>query len=817
MQTNSFDLSGYTAEDLPVMYFNYALDGTTNDQVSVRVYSNANPGGVLVASSNLGDDVELLNGDNIWRQARLPLSQFAGQSDVRLEFEFQTAGISVSQGLYLDDFIVGFAERGELVTGSSFVTASSVGFVQVGEPGTFTSGAYQLEVRPGTDFADTVGDRLIARESFDTNDRQTEAITLIAPAGYQLDDGDFFELSDGFVTQQFEFNSTGGVRFGRVAVPFTPTSTPADVAAAMIAAINSPSVQAKVSFSAASSGGIVGGSTLGDARVNLFGNVRGDFAELEETELAIAPSIDSEALSTSLLGNGLSLVPGSSLLLGNAADFSGGKESIGIEEGIVLTTGSTATIQGFNLDNDTTGTAFGFGDDDLDNIPGLLPPGDITVDSSALEFQFGFDDTTVPGNLFLELAFASEEFFKAAAGRDVASILLIDESGTVTPIPINGQGTIGSGNAPSTSVINNDPTSSGKFLDQLGFDGITRPMVASITGLDPTQNWTVRIVVADVADAANPVDALDSALFIRAGSFSTEDPGNINLIAENKRVSLPAVIHTGKGDQNTRRQQGQVLLHSNIISDVQAYGIWIEGAEREQDPEDFRAQGSPTGFGSGLPHQFLGQPYLGRSYGGAVRNLRALNNSVDGGLVPGVVAVNNLIDQAGVSGISVEGTSNPWIINTTGTFGAEEDTTDDLSLNTPRNADVHFGDAVHDGDQMTITAAGLSVLFEFEDISGDVTADGGSGAIGGNGVTPGAVPIYYRKDSASTYNPNSPRPIRSYGSSEHEVIAAIYDAIIGSVLVTNDLVALVKPTIGPSIIEDSITANIGVERTTWCL
>ncbi|QDV57113.1 hypothetical protein Mal33_31140 [Rosistilla oblonga] len=819
LSANQFDLSGYTAGDQPFLYFNYALDTDPGDLVSVRITSNDDPVGQTVASSDTAFSGSVLTNDNIWRQARISLADFAGDSGVTVEFQYNTPGGSTGEGLYVDDFIVGFAEHGELVTGSSFVTASNVDFVQQGTPGTFTSGAYQLEVRPGTDYADTVGTSLNVREVFDTNDRQSESITVIAPAGYQLADGDFFELSDGFITQEFEFNSTGGVTLGRVQIPFQPTDSASTVAGAMIAAINSPAVAAKASFSAASSGGITQGSTQGDARINLFGSVRGDFAELADESLSVTASTDPDALASQLLGDGLTLVSGSALLNGNAGSFTGGSQVLGMDQGVVLTNGDLSTVTGFNLSDNTTALASGFGDNDVDNTPGVLPAGSTTVDSTSLEFQFSFDDVSGLKSLFLELGFASEEFFENGANPDVAAVFLsyMDDTDPINPIPvtvpvpINGLDAVGAGNLPEAEVVNNDPNMAGKFLTETGFDGISRPLTATIGGLVASRVYTVKVVVADVADSLSPVDANDSAVFIRASSISSEDAGNPNLIAVDGRVTLPAIVHLGTGDTNAKRQQGQLLIHSNVISDSQVYGVWIEGADREQDPEDFRADGSPTGFGSGTPHGDLGQPNLGRSYGGAVRNLRALNNSVEGGLVPGAVVVNNVIDQAGVSGITVEGTTPTWIINTNGNFGLAEDTTEaTAATNTPRVPEVHFGDAISDGDQMTIWAAGISVLFEFEDISGDVTGDGGSGVRGGDGVSAGAVPIYIRKDAGgTTYNPQGTAPNRSFGYTEHEVVAAMYDAILGSVLVTNNLVSLVTPTIGPSVLEDSITSNTG--------
>ena len=83
---------------------------------------------------------ELFDNTGGWRQARVDLSDFAGASDLQLRFDFSTAGtmnqgtpgdefgdffdISRAQqnnfdGAFIDDIMIGFAERGEMVTGPS--------------------------------------------------------------------------------------------------------------------------------------------------------------------------------------------------------------------------------------------------------------------------------------------------------------------------------------------------------------------------------------------------------------------------------------------------------------------------------------------------------------------------------------------------------------------------------------------------------------------------------------------------------------------------------------------------------------------------
>lgn len=255
-------------------------------------------------------------------------------------------------------------------------------------------------------------------------------------------------------------------------------------------------------------------------------------------------------------------------------------------------------------------------------------------------------------------------------------------------------------------------------------------------------------------------------------------------------LPIAAIYSNMIGDANVVRIQDQVIIDSNRFSDVHAIGIYSEPGDRGVDPQDIKfapeagvAQGNFFGFNTGnvnVPERFLQQPPIGNSTPGAVRNLPTLNDSVVGGLAPGISIVNNTIDSAGYAGIQVDGQMRPFVI-------------DSSSIPNDFLFGFNFGDRINDGLTMTLDAAGTRVTFEFEDIGGAPGTAGGSGQDGGNGFLDGHVPIHYRQTDASAYNN------RTYGSTRHEVMIGIYEAILGSILVTNDLVQLVKPTIGPSI------------------
>lgn len=211
LTSNSFDLAGYSSGDSPTLYFNYLLntiDRNSNNESgnnpaldSLRVFASTD--GVnweLLATNNvvlnnsasetpktltvsggayksgqdakqkvqplwdtpldpLGNPIQA----PVWRQARVDLGDYAGTSNIRLRFDFSTAG---SMG-----------------SGNSLSGTGSL-----------------LKALPGA----------------------------------KLNDGSTFAIDN----KTFEFNKTGGVAGGNIAVVITDAMTSAQVAAAMAAALD---------------------------------------------------------------------------------------------------------------------------------------------------------------------------------------------------------------------------------------------------------------------------------------------------------------------------------------------------------------------------------------------------------------------------------------------------------------------------------------------------------------------------------------------------------------------------------------------------
>ena len=296
--SEAFDLSGYAAEDLPTFYFNSRYAPELGDGVSTRIFSDQDDTGRPLNSFFLADDS--------WHQTREDISDFAGHSGVRIEFTYTPSVVPVAvddpdiTGLYLDDFIVGFAERGETVFNAPGDGTTFVGF------GTGGSGEYQLEVRPGTEYS-TAGffSGSSPTTDFDTNDRHNQSITIVAPAGSQLVDGDTFVIGDGGTNRTFEFTTTAGdVEFGNTPILFDAADTPSQIAEAIRSAI---SIQSSIDIEASSSGG-EDTDPLSDGRLALSGSARGSFLAINspaDVPVDIPRDADGNLLIPAILHDGI--------------------------------------------------------------------------------------------------------------------------------------------------------------------------------------------------------------------------------------------------------------------------------------------------------------------------------------------------------------------------------------------------------------------------------------------------------------------------------------------------------------------------------
>lgn len=176
------------------------------------------------------------------------------------------------------------------------------------------------------------------------------------------------------------------------------------------------------------------------------------------------------------------------------------------------------------------------------------------------------------------------------------------------------------------------------FIDQDLLGSLFPNMATAESGSDDLIGSTVNVIFdsngsgnADLTDRTTGGRFFDSRLI--AGDNGASE-------AVLSFTGIKAVIHEGYGDSNVERQQGQIIIESNVISDSQNFGI-VSGPG-ENNLNNHRLGNFATGAGV-LPGQ------------GAVRNAIELN---DLGLVPGIVIENNVLVRGGVGGIDFAGDPN---------------------------------------------------------------------------------------------------------------------------------------------------------------
>ena len=262
----------------------------------------------------------------VFRQARVDLSEFAGASEIVLRFDFATSGdisdpshpqfsaplpgdergnfdhpgrarLNNFRGFYIDDIIVGFAERGEMATGlidyreldpDDLPPLGDSTFFEVprgtalSQPSQVLVGSYQLEIRRGTETQVPMDGRIanniqIPEWVYDTNDRLATAFIISTGTGLSTADGQtitIFDgtynpaLADGINRVTFEFISTNRLPVGNnVPVFISATHDAAEVANILADTIN----LVYEGFVAGHRLGVSASSINTSNRVNLYG------------------------------------------------------------------------------------------------------------------------------------------------------------------------------------------------------------------------------------------------------------------------------------------------------------------------------------------------------------------------------------------------------------------------------------------------------------------------------------------------------------------------------------------------------------------
>lgn len=278
---------------------------------------------------------------------------------------------------------------------------------------------------------------------------------------------------------------------------------------------------------------------------------------------AVTPSIDASALVAPLAGTGVVLSNARYIGSARAAGlFAGALAAVGVDSGVVLSTGDILDVRGSN-DTDSKSTDLETaGDAALE----LLVAPFATFDAAILEF----DLVTASPTISIRYVFASEEY------NEYVDSLWND----VVAVYVNGVNCANVGGKPVTVNTINGGSNPALFFDNTNglrdtqMDGMTVPLDCT-AHVAPNQVNRIRIAIADVSD---PI--LDAAVFLPAGGIRAPGIGAVTLSDTVKAIEY---FHPGFGHYFITTIPGEIAsLDSGALSAAwertgEAFDVFVAG------------------------------------------------------------------------------------------------------------------------------------------------------------------------------------------------------------------------------------------------
>ena len=567
------------------------------------------------------------------------------------------------EGVYIDDIVIGFAERGEsvhygdyldeapnatFVINPEFVPDSRADAVQPENPDEVLVGLYTLDIRLGDSYGvpqdyDPINLRLdentAAGRSFDSNDRLTDgSVSLYLPNGLDLTDGDTLTIDDGARTLTFEFDNSivaDGVADGNELIAFAPIDSAADIAAAVRDAINANPFDP--------AGGTAGGLSVtaltGDGRsagvststrVDLFGDdifVNPGSVDAGDDDPQRLIRIDGYAAETPF------------------GDFTTRRTAVVNQDtrevvyanygtGPATTTDFVATAVPGGTVGDALVVRGKIGDQVAKGIPNNISADDGAILASDPRQDIDTYRIYLTGGASIDLDIDTAPLFRDGVpfANPVLSVLPAD-----TIVGLNPD--IDGGSADQTDYYR--ALSDGGFMTSTLFMDNARGVGerfdgASLTFTAPADGYYDVVVASPVAfgfDADDDSDALP---------FDYSDFGDYQLtVRPSATTGVPArdVIDVayffGRTDAIDAVPQGQLIIERNQIRDAAAFAIDASASSRVTRLGSTAASQPILSLGVDANPAAVDLPATG-----VAANLRGVN---DAGLLPGVVILNNLI------------------------------------------------------------------------------------------------------------------------------------------------------------------------------
>lgn len=329
-------------------------------------------------------------------------------------------------------------------------------------------------------------------------------------------------------------------------------------------------------------------------------------------QITVAPGSTAQQMAQMLVGQGVVI---SNPTLNGACptdargkfNFNGNASDIGIDSGIVLSSGRVVNGAGASGVANPVGTfatsSFGNpGDPDLETILANSGSNISTYDACILEFDFVPSGDTVK----FDYVFGSEEYpeYACATVNDVFGFIISGPNlptatinnmalipGTNIPISINSvnmaptgmlYGVIGNCNAMGTG----SPFAT-YYVDNMGmggqhivYDGFTKVLQA-VSPVTPCNTYHLKIAIADGGDGS-----YDSGVFIKAGSLMTT---SIKLTPATGGGQNDTVAHSVRGCKPAKLAFGRTTCDSTVSLTYHLYiaGNAVNGVDYQYLPDTF--------------------------------------------------------------------------------------------------------------------------------------------------------------------------------------------------------------------------------------
>ncbi|MEZ6120178.1 MAG: hypothetical protein R3C28_26900 [Pirellulaceae bacterium] len=600
-------------------------------------------------------DPPLNETEGVWRQAKIDLSDFVGSENLRLRFDFSTAG----------SFNIGGAR---------------------------TTGGTELRAIDGIRLAD--GEQFVIDGSIFEFEL---GLSVILPNGKQISDGETLTITDGAETLVLEFDRDGSVAGANIAIPVEDDMSPATLVQALVDAIdaNGPAnVTAVGDGTKVNLNGATEATLGGPSNIRVLGGIGvSDGA----TPIAVDSSMDADDVAEAMkqpiadvfAGGLVDVIKGNGnvvQIIGHNVDDRGplGMTSLLPGDGTGAFNDPLRFRNNSQVRYDVDGNGFqvpdaggGGGTDDpdftvqqegiyIDDIvigfakrgevaanlrPTYPTPGTIPDVFEAEVGQLTADDNQ--GGI--EIGEYQVEIRRAGAfqpNEDVAAIVgntRLTRGVTLTAprgVDVFDGQTFTVGDGVRNVVF--------EYEDSAIGDGVASGHVPIEYSVDAPSSEIARIIR----------DAINSQAFdVRAETGEGNDVG----LSTSARIDLTANAVLGGdqapngieftaydffGDQNLKRDQGQVLIEGNSITWSRGYGVVVEDGLR-----DLPSYGFFDPLGQVTDSQFTTGDYI--PHAGSVRRLQEVNDDL---LTPGVSIVSNVVAFGGSGGIHFSGDPNGFVI-----------------------------------------------------------------------------------------------------------------------------------------------------------